>query len=181
MPHFFLARQMETTGAAFVAMLMDRLEESRISWRATVSKLQQALDERAPAVPPVYLMPHNGYLDYSIGFALSWKLLKVPEMYDDRPFFAERKPLDAVHKEAVVLPSGVWLQLPIGCRRYIGKPGEPLRVQKLVDAGHAWLSEDDVAELMDSEYVRGDYGFYNGLGPAGDPSCPNDRMLQLDY
>ena len=87
---FFLVGAMETAGAAFVAMLMDRLhalEEESHQLRATLSKLQQA-----PAVPPVYLLPHTGFLDYSNGFAFSWKPLEAPEMYDDRPLFAERKP-----------------------------------------------------------------------------------------
>ena len=158
---------------------MDRLhalEEELHQLRATLSKLQQA-----PAVLPVYLLPHTGVLDYSDGFAFSWKPLEAPEMYDDRPLFAERRPLDAVHNEAVIFPSGAWLQLPVGCRRYIGKPGEPLRVQQLVDAVHAWLLEDDVAELVDSEYTQGDYGFYNGLGPADDSHHPNDWRLQLKF
>ena len=157
--------KLETVGAGFVSMLMDRLQAvesdtlhlkaDNTALRSKVAEMQRELDKRSPSI---YLTQHSDFCHFNDGWEFSWDIHEEPEMVDQRATQRVYVPLDAAHSEAVVFPSGAYMQLPVGCRRYLGEPGVPLTVQKLVNDVQKWLAEPDVAADILQAY--GDPGAY---------------------
>jgi hypothetical protein len=142
---------LETTEASFITMIMDRLhslEADNDRLKRKVELLESNLDLRSP---PITLLSHTAFNDFSDGWGLSWEILKEPTMINERiegdnTGDADLVPLDDAHWNAVAFPCSTTIIIENDDEMHtfrIGKIGYPVTVRTLVEDMHTQLLRVD--------------------------------------
>lgn len=94
---------METPGAAFLTMIMDRLqtvEEQNTQMKRVIEELQPIRDA---LLFTLHVRPGDKYKTFSDGMAIIWRIGDVPTMsWHPRDFYYPGTPLDDVHENATM-------------------------------------------------------------------------------